>query len=92
MSLLDKLKQVLRILDNDNDELLETILSNSKADLEDLAGVELDFEKEGLAQSLLLDNCRYSFHNASEYFEENYQTKLNRLIFQEGAKTYAEED
>lgn len=31
------------------------------------------------AASLLLDYCRYSYNNASEYFEENYQQELLRL-------------
>lgn len=88
MSLLKEVKNRLRLLNDDNDEIVENIIANGKAELTELVGVELDFEKEGLAQSLLLDYCRYAYYNNLEFFEENYLHKLNRLILIEGAKTY----
>lgn len=89
MSLLDKVKRKLRQdLNNDNDKVIEDIIENAKAVLNDLVGVELEFENEGLAQTLLIDYCRYDFYNSLEFFEENNLQRINRLIFTEGAKTY----
>lgn len=90
MDLKNEVKRALRILDDNNDEIIEDIIFRGKANLNNLVGVELDFDKQGLARKLLIDYCRYDFHNASEYFEENFLKELNRLILQIGAKSYEE--
>ena len=89
MSLFRKVKNSLRLLNDDNDEIIKDIMANGKNELNQLVGVELDFEKEGLAQALFIDYCRYSYHNAIEYFESNNIGRLNRLILMEGAKADA---
>ena len=88
MSLLKEVKNRLRLLNDDNDKIVEDIIGNGKAVLNELVGVELDFEKEGLAKTLLLDYCRYDYNNSLEFFEGNNLQRINRLIFLEGAKTY----
>ena len=87
--MLEEVKRSLRILDDDNDDFISDIILRAKLNLANLAGVKLDYENS-LARNLLIDYCRYAFNDATEYFEENYQKELNRLIFQEGAKTYEE--
>ena len=77
--LLQQLKAYLKITWDDEDEALAGMIERAKAYLNDLTGVELDFEKEAPPKSLLLDYCRYVYNNASEYFEENYQQELLRL-------------
>lgn len=91
MSLLNELKNKLRILDDDEDDILNGILERGKANLNHLTGIELDFEKIGLAQTLLLEQCRYDYNNALEYFEENYYKELNRLIFSTAVKKHEED-
>lgn len=86
MPLLDKLKDKLRILDNDEDLILEDILERGKENLNHLVGIELDFDRPSLAQTLLLEQCRYEYNNALEYFEENFYKELNRLIFSVAVK------
>lgn len=81
MPLLDKLKNKLRILDNEEDLTLEDILERGKGNLNNLVGTELNFDQPSLAQTLLLEQCRYDYNNALEYFEENFYKELNRLIF-----------
>ena len=71
--LLQQLKAYLKITWDDEDEALAGMIERAKAYLNDLTGVELDFEKEAPPKSLLLDYCRYVYNNASEYFEENYR-------------------
>ena len=84
--LLQQLKAYLKITWDDEDEALAGMIERAKAYLNDLTGVELDFEKEAPPKSLLLDYCRYVYNNASEYFEENFASELLRLQLQMGVK------
>lgn len=88
--LLDDVKNYLRITGNDEDADITKRISRGKSKLEGLTGTPLDFEVEGLANSLLLDYCRYDYNNASEYFEENFSSEILRLQFQSAVKDYAE--
>lgn len=82
--MLEEVKTYLKITWDDEDQNLIGIIARAKAYLNDLTGVSLDFESEGEAKSLLLDRCRYVYNNASEYFEENFQTATLRLQLQVG--------
>lgn len=79
MRMLQAAKAYLRITWDDEDAHLQGIIDRGQAYLNDLTGTTLDFESAGLAQSLLLDYCRYVYNNASEYFEENFAKELLRL-------------
>lgn len=80
--MLKALKEYLRIIGDDEDTALNNTISRGKARLEELAGIALDFDKEGAARSLLFDFCRYAYNNASEYFEENFSQEILRLQLQ----------
>lgn len=92
MSLLDKVKEYLKITWDDEDSYLQGIIDRGKDYLKQLTGTELDFEAEGQPKALLLDYCRYAYNNALEYFEENFHKELRRLILQEAVKEYADEE
>ena len=77
--MINELKERLRILDNDEDRLLENIILQGEEELNALTGVELDYEKKGPARSLLLEYCRYAYNNALEYFESNFSKEIIRL-------------
>lgn len=77
--MLETVKAYLKITWDDEDADIQKIIDRGKARLNGLAGVELVFEAEGLAHDLLLDYCRYSYNNAVEYFEENFQKEILRL-------------
>ena len=78
--LLQEVKAYLKITWDDEDTHIQNIINRSKARLNELVGAELDFDSPGLAQDLLLDYCRYSYNNASEYFEEELSgRKILRL-------------
>jgi hypothetical protein len=77
--MIDELKERLRILDNDEDSLLQNIILQGYEELNALMGVELDYEKKGPARSILLEYCRYVYNNATEYFEENFHKEILRL-------------
>lgn len=85
--MLNAVKVYLKITWDDEDALLLSIIERGKAYLNDLTGVELDFDSYGPARSLLLDYCRYVYNNASEYFEENFASELLRLQLKTGVKT-----
>ena len=88
--ILDELKPKLGIVGNDQDAELQKIISRGEAQLNDLAGVALDFESEGLPKNLLLEYCRYDYNNAVEYFEENFSKQILRLQLESAVKDYAE--
>lgn len=77
--MLEKLKGRLRILDEDEDPLLLGIISQGKSELDEMMGVDLDYEVEGPEQSLLLEYCRYAYNNALEFFEDNFHKQIVRL-------------
>jgi hypothetical protein len=86
--MLDELKDALGIVGVEQDAALDKLILRGKARLEGLAGVALDFEVEGLPRSLLLDFCRYTYNNASEYFEENFKNEILRMQLQTAVIDY----
>jgi hypothetical protein len=86
MSLLEELKDYLKITWETEDTYLQNTISRGKEYLQDLTGTKLEFEIEGQAKSLLLDYCRYYYNNAIEYYEENFQQELLRLQLKEATK------
>ena len=82
--MLQEVKAYLKITWGDEDAHLQNIITRGKGRLNELAGAELDFGTPGLAQDLLLDYCRYSYNNASEYFEENFREEILRLQLMTG--------
>ena len=92
MSLLNNVKDYLKITWDDEDNNLQGIISRGKNYLQDLTGTELDFEVEGQPKSLLLDYCRYAYNNALEYFEENFHKEILRLQLMEAVKADARQE
>nr|WP_113732346.1 phage head-tail connector protein [Bacillus wiedmannii] len=79
-SLLDELKNVLKITWNEEDAHLNSILDKEKAYLLGLTNASFDFSKELIPKELLLERCRYVYNNAGDEFEKNYKNELSRLI------------
>lgn len=79
--MLDELKQNLQITwdDEETNKKLERSLSSGKEYLNYIAGVEIDFDNSPFAENLLLEYGRYSYNNAVEYFETNFQKELTHL-------------
>ncbi len=78
--MLDLIKRDLRILDDDEDLLIQDLIDSGKSFLNGITGAKLDFEsKEGLARNLLRQYCRYDYNNSAEYFEENFKSEIIRL-------------
>ena len=89
--MLEELKYYLRISWNDEDILLTSTIERGKAYLEDITGVTLNFEELRI-KSLLLDYCRYSYNNASEYFEESFKGEILRLQLKSAVIDYATQE
>lgn len=87
--MLQEVKSYLKITWNDEDNYLQGIIIRGIEYLQDLTGTALDFGVDGQPKSLLLDYCRYSYNNAIEYFEENFQSEILRLQLKEAVKNYA---
>lgn len=84
--LLDEVKEKLRIIGDDQDYMLLDLIERSEAAINEIMGVELNYEEPGEAQELLLERIRYDYNNALEYFEENFAAKILRVQLQVAAK------
>lgn len=84
--LLDEVKEKLRIIGDDQDHMLLDLIERSEAAINEIMGVELNYEEPGEAQELLLERVRYDYNNALEYFEENFAAKILRVQLQVAAK------
>ena len=90
--MINEVKNYLKIVWDEEDNLIDGIILRGKAYLDNLMDAELDYEVEGPPKSLLLDYCRYVYNNASEYFEENFAREILRLQLQIGIKEMAEDE
>jgi hypothetical protein len=90
--MLEAVKGYLKITWDDEDVEIGRLIAQGEAVLEELAGAELDFQSEGLARSLLFDNVRYAYNNASEYFEDNFAKQILRLQLMTGVAELEAED
>lgn len=80
MDLLSILKSKLRITWDEDDSSLLDLIESGKAYLENLTNRTFDFENEKYPKALLLEYCRYDFHNVLDQFEKNFAGQLKRLI------------
>lgn len=92
IELKDRMLDILGLAKIDDDEngfLLSLFYESAKA-LDELVGVELDFDDKGL-QELLMSRVRYSYNNAVEYFEDNFKSQILRLQLMKGCEEYAKQ-
>lgn len=83
--LLELVKDHCGVTWDDQDIRFIGMIERAKASLNKLMGAELDYEKPGPAQDLLLARCRYDYNNALEYFEQNFAREILRLQLQVAA-------
>lgn len=87
--MLEEVKGELKITWADEDISLGRLIVRAKDNMDDLIGVELDYENNSQAKTLFLNYCRYDYNNALEYFEDNFKKEILRLQLKEGAKANA---
>jgi len=92
MTEVEEIKEYLKVTWDDENDLIQGMINRSKDWINDLMGVDLDYELDSQAKSLLFDRVRYVYNNASEYFEENYQRELLRLQLKTGVNLLPEDD
>lgn len=79
--LLKEFKSKARITWNDNDEDLEELILESDAYLQGLTNAKFRYnDEERWVKTLLLERCRYDYHNALDEFEKNLNGEIKRLI------------
>lgn len=79
--LLKEFKSKARITWDDNDEDLEELILESDAYLQGLTNATFRYgDEERWVKTLLLERCRYDYHNALDEFEENLNGEIKRLI------------
>lgn len=77
--------------DAEGDKKLTGMIDRGMAYINGIAGREQAFNTPCLAQSLLLNYCRYERSNALEDFQKNYRHELLSLQIAEGVSLYAAE-
>lgn len=78
--LLEQLKSKLRITWEDEDSDLSELVKEAESYLTGLTNATFDFGKEEWVRGLLLERCRYDYHNSLDEFEKNFSTEIKRLI------------
>lgn len=80
-NLVKELKKKLRITwdDKGTNENLEDTILNADHYLQNLTNATFDFTKEKWVKDLLLERCRYDYHNAVDQFEMNFREQISRL-------------
>jgi len=84
--LLELVKDHCGVTWDDQNARFINIIERAKTSLNEMMGAELDYEKPGPAQDLLLARCRYDYNNALEYFEQNFAREILRLQLQVAAE------
>ena len=84
--MLQEVKDYLKITWDDEDTSLGRLIIRAKDNVDDLIGVELDYDTNSQAKTLFLDYCRYDYNNSLEYFEDNFSKEILRLQLKEGVK------
>ena len=81
MALLDDVKNYLNITweDASTDRKISGLISSGQFYLNNKAGAEMDYEKDGYPRILLMEYVRYARDEALDVFENNYRTQLVRL-------------
>lgn len=77
--LLEEIKPLINVTWNYEDYYIQTLINDGKGVINGLMGIELDYERDHEASSLLKDYVRYAYNKASEYFETNFADKIFRL-------------
>lgn len=75
--------------DLETDQKLTGIIERGKIYLDNIAGVQQNYDNESVSRQLLFDYCRYARNNALEYFEGNFKTELLTLRIGVQADDYA---
>lgn len=78
--LLKQLKGKLRITWEDEDDDLSKLLKEAESYLTGLTNATFDFDQEEWVRGLLLERCRYDYHNSLDEFEKNFSAEIKRLI------------
>lgn len=78
--MLDELKNYLNISWQDEliDNKLTQLVNESKAVLNHLMGIDLDYEQDQEAKELLFNRVRYAYNNALDEFEKNFAQVILR--------------
>lgn len=78
--MLNELKNYLNISWQDEliDNKLIQLVDESKAVLNHLMGVDLDYEQDQEAKELLFNRVRYAYNNALDEFEKNFAQVILR--------------
>lgn len=92
MALLDDVKNYLNITweDEATDKKISGLISSGQYYLNDKAGAEMDYEKDGYPRILLMEYVRYARDEALDVFEGNYLSMLLSMQHKRRVEDYVE--
>lgn len=92
MALLDDVKNYLNITweDEATDKKISGLISSGRFYLNDKAGAEMDYEKDGYPRILLMEYVRYARDEALDVFEGNYLSMLLSMQHKRRVEDYVE--
>ena len=77
---LEIIKSEISVFWENDDERIQRYIDEAKAELLNYAGVDdMPFTAGTIEGSLLINLVRYKWNKMSEYFEENYKSKIISL-------------
>ncbi len=92
MALLDDVKNYLNITWEDaaTDRKISGLISSGQFYLNNKAGAEMDYEKDGYPRILLMEYVRYARDEALDVFENNYLSMLLSMRHERRVEDYVE--
>ncbi|MER1957921.1 MAG: hypothetical protein ABS942_11100 [Solibacillus sp.] len=88
--LLAEFKERMKLSDEENDNLTR-ILNASEQDLFDVCG-RRDIAEDVVYKELVFERARYVYNDALEYFERNFQHRINKLAIEAAVKEKGDAD
>ncbi|MBS5170254.1 MAG: phage head-tail connector protein [Streptococcus agalactiae] len=85
--LLDEVKAYIRVTWKEDDYLINNLIEEGKAELNELFGVDVDYENNLSEKGLLKDYVRYAYNGQAEWFPINFRKKILRLQLKYGMKS-----
>lgn len=79
MNFLDEVKAYIRVTWKEDDCMISSLIEEGKAELNELIGVDVDYENNPTEKGLLKDYVRYAYNGQAEWFLINFRKKILRL-------------
>lgn len=88
--LLAEFKERMKLSDEEDDNLTR-ILDASERDLFEICG-RRDIKTDAVYKELVFERSRYAYNDALEYFDRNFQHRINKLAVESAMQETSDDD